>query len=89
MQEHKKCTRSSEDSDTESEATDSEYTTYDTKMRSSVKWTQKELNDLIRELRLPKDDAKHPASAFKNRKVSKRKEVKCLSEHRTAFSKIL
>ena len=52
-------------------------------------WTQKELNDLIRELGLSKDGTEHFASALKKRKFSKRNEVKCLSEQRTAFSEIL
>ena len=42
-------TNSSEDSNIECETYDDEYTTYDTKTRHSEWWSQKELNDLIRD----------------------------------------
>ena len=46
-------TSSNEDSSNECETSDDEYTTYDTKTRHSERWSQKELNDLIRDLALP------------------------------------
>ena len=57
-------TSSSEDSNIECETSDDEYTTYDTKTRHSERWSQKELNDLIQDLRLPKNGAEHLASAL-------------------------
>ena len=83
-------TRSSEDSNIECETYDDEYTTYATKRRHSERWSQKELNDLIRDLRLPKDGDKHLDSALKEKKkFRERDKVKYLSRQRTEFSEIL
>ena len=58
-------TSNSEDSNIKCETSDDEYTTYDTKTRHSERWSQKEWNDLIRDLGLPKDGAEYLASVLK------------------------
>ena len=72
-------TRSSEDSNIKCETSDDEYATHDTKTKHSETCSQKELNDLIRNLGFPNDDGENLVSASKERrKFSKRKKIKCL-----------
>ena len=63
---------SNKNSNIKCETSHDEYTTYNTKTRHSERWSQKELNDLIRDLGLPKDGAE---SFERKTKFSKRDKV--------------